>query len=71
MRKDRSCGEISIFVHESLSFKMRQDLGINSEAVESLNIQIFNKSCKNIIHNTIYRPPYGDTETKESSRKLL
>ena len=50
---------------------MRQDLGINSEAVESLSIEIFNKTCKNIILNTFYRPPNEDTETKESSRKLL
>ena len=38
IRKNRRGGGISIFVHESLSFKRRQDLGINSEAVESLSI---------------------------------
>ena len=41
IRKNRRGGGISIFVHESLSFKRRQDLGINSEAVESISIEVF------------------------------
>ena len=45
-----------------LSFKRQQDLGINSEAVESVSIEILNKKCKNTILNTIYRPPHGDIE---------
>ena len=35
IRKNRRGGGISVFVHESLSFKRRQDLDINSEAEES------------------------------------
>ena len=38
IRKNHLGGGISIFVHESLSFKRRQDLGINSETLESLSI---------------------------------
>ena len=49
IRKNHNGGEISIFVHESLSFKGRQDLGINSEATQSLIIEILNKMCENII----------------------
>ena len=45
-----------------LSFKRQQDLDINSEAVESVSIEILNKKCKNIILNTIYRPRHGDIE---------
>ena len=66
MRKKCRGGGISIFLHESLSFKRRQDLGINLEAVESLSIEILNKKCKNITLNTIYRPPNGDIETCEN-----
>ena len=68
IRKNRRGGGISIFVHELLPFKKREDLGVNSEAVESLSIEILNKKCKNIILNRIYRPPNGDIETCE---KLL
>ena len=49
-----------------MSFKSRQDLGINSEVAESLSIEILNKKCKNVILNTIYRPPNGDIETCEN-----
>ena len=70
IRKNRWGGGISIFVHESLSFKRREDLGINSEALESPSIEILNK-CKNIIPNTIYRPPNGDIETCETYFKNL
>ena len=64
-------GGISIFVHESLSFKRRQDLGINSEAGESLSIEILNEKCKNINLNTIYRPSNGDIETCKNKFKNL
>ena len=49
-----------------MSFKSQQDLGINSEVAESLSIEILNKKCKNVILNTIYRPPNGDIETCEN-----
>ena len=40
---DRRSGGISIFVRESLLFKTRHDLGIKSEALEILSIEILNK----------------------------
>ena len=69
--KNRRGRGISIFVHESLSLKRRQDLGTNSEAVESLSIEILNKKCKNTILKTIYRSPNGDIETCENYFKNL
>ena len=66
IRKNCWGGGISIFVHELLSLKRRQDLGINSEAVESLNIEFLNKKCKNIILNTIHRHLNGDIKIYET-----
>ena len=71
IRKNHRGREISIFVHESLPFKRRQNLGINLEAVDFLSIEILNKKCKNVILNTIYRPPNGDIETCENCFKNL
>ena len=71
IRKNRRNGRTTIFVHESQPFKWRQDLGIDSEAVESLNIEILNKTCKNTIFNTIYRPQNRDIETCENYFKNL
>ena len=41
-------------------FKLREDLSINCDAIESLSIEILSTKSKNIILNTIYRPPNGD-----------
>ena len=69
IRKNSRSGGISIFVHESLSFKRRQYLGISLEAMESLSISILSKKCKNIILNTIYRPSNGDIKICENHFK--
>ena len=71
IRKNDRGGGISIFVHESLSFKRQQDLGINLEAVGSFSIEVLNKKCKNIILNTVYRPLNGDIETCENYFKNI
>ena len=39
--------------------------------MESSSIEILNKTCKNRILNTIYRPPNGDIETCENCFKNL
>ena len=47
-------------------FKKRDDLSINSEAIESLLIQITNNESKNIIFNVLYRPPDRDIDVCEN-----
>ena len=47
-------------MHENLNFKLREDLSINCDAIQSLSIEISSTKSKNIILNTIYRPPNGD-----------
>ena len=37
-------GDISVFIHNSLTFKLRSDLGTNSNDIESLAIEIINKA---------------------------
>ena len=50
---------------ESLCYKLRKDLSINTEAIESLSIEISNKKASNLIFNAIYRPPTGDIKIFE------
>ena len=54
-----------MFIHESLCCKLRKDLSINSEAIESLSIEISNKKASNLIFNAICRPPTGDIKIFE------
>ena len=53
-------GGISMYIHDSLNFKSRRDLDINTKTVESLSIALISKKSKNTILSTIYRPPDGD-----------
>ena len=59
-RKYRKGGGVCVFVHENLSFKLTEDLSMTCDAVRSLSIEISSTKSKNIILNTIYRPPNGD-----------
>ena len=59
------------YIYTRVNINSGLNLGINSEAVESLSIKILNKKCRNIIRNTIYRPPNRDIETCENYFKNL
>ena len=65
VRNSSKGGGLCIFIHESLCCKLRKDLSINSEAIESLSIEISNKKASNLIFNAIYRPPTGDIKIFE------
>ena len=52
-------GGVSIYIHNSLNFKPRPDLSINSFDVESLSIELLCKKKKNTLINVLYRPPKG------------
>ena len=56
-------------MHENLSFKLREDLSINCDAIHSLSIEISSTKSKNIILNTIYRPRNGDMKQCETHFK--
>ena len=47
-------GGVCIFIHNSLNFKLRNELNVNNTNCESLCIEIMNKTTKNIIVNTMY-----------------
>ena len=63
-------GEFVFSVHENLSFKLREDLSINCDGIQSLSIEISSTKSKNIL-NTIYRPPNGDMKQCETHFKDL
>ena len=64
-------GGISLFLHNSLMYKMRNDISVNNDDIESLCVEIINKNTKNIIVNTIYRKPTGNIKPFESYLKTF
>ena len=71
IRKRRKGGGIVIFIGDSLLYKLRSDLTINCEDIESLSIEILNSQTRNIIFNVIYRPPNGDLNVCETFFKKI
>ena len=67
-RKNCREGGICIFLLESLSYKIRDDLTVNSSAIECL---CFNKNSKSIVLNLTYRPSNGDPNELENHFKNI
>ena len=59
-RKNRRGGGLCIFLLDSLSYKVRDDITVNSSAIECLCVEIFSKNSKSIVLNLAYRPPNDD-----------
>ena len=49
-----------MYIHDSLNFKSRRELDINTKNVESLSTELISKNSKNTFLPTIYRHPDGD-----------
>ena len=60
VRKHGRGDGICVFSHNSLTFKLRSDLGTNSNDIESLVIEIINKNSESVVINAQYRQPAGD-----------
>ena len=71
IRKSRQGGGIVIFICDSLLYKLRNDLSINCEDIESLSLEILNNQTRNIIFNVIYRPPNGHLNVCETFFKKI
>ena len=60
-----------IFLLESLFYKVRDDLAVNSSAIEYLCVEAFNKNSKSIVVNLAFRPPNGDPNELENHFKNI
>ena len=70
-RKNRRGGGLCIFLLEFLSYKVRDDLGVNSSAIECLYVEVFNKNSKIIVVNLAYQPANGDPNELENHFKNI
>ena len=63
--------EGSFFLCNTLSYKIRSDLNMNSDAIECFCLEISSKTSKNIILSLNYRPPNADTTLFEKHVKNI
>ena len=61
-RLSKKGGGVCIFLHNSLTYKVREDLSINNSHCESITIEIINTGKMNDILSVMYRPPAGSME---------
>ena len=70
VRENGQRGLVCIFVNESMSYKIREDLSINCDSIKSRPIEIINKR-KNIIFSVVYRLLNGNMKTCEDIFKSI
>ena len=58
--------EVSIYIDQNFSFKIRHDLTINCKDVESLSVEFITNLVRNTLFDVLYRPPNGHIDPFES-----
>lgn len=64
----RNCGKgvgVSINIKNSINFKLRPDLSINSTYIELLSRELLYDKKRNTLSNVLYSPPKGLAERLE------
>ena len=58
-KSSKTGGGICVYVLDEFTYQIRYDLSFSEPDFESFTLEIYNKSSKNIIVTTTYRPPNG------------
>ena len=66
VRYDRKGGGVSIYIHNSLNFKVLSNLCTNSVDIESLSIELSLDNKRSTFFNVLYRPLNGKIEPFET-----
>lgn len=56
---NRTGGGTCLFLHNSINYKLRSNLSINTDDCESLTVELINQNTRNIIVTVMYRKPAG------------
>lgn len=59
-------GGVCTYIHKSYPYLVKHSECISNRDVECLSIELLIKKAKNIVINTIYRPPSGNIESSEN-----
>ena len=71
IRKGSKGGGVSIYIHKTLNYKLRNDISICHPDIEALSIEIIKENKKNLIITGLYRPPRGDEKNFRKEYKKL
>ena len=62
VRKQKKVVGVSLYIHQFVEFKIRNDLSINLDDIESISVEILFENRKNVIFHVLYRQPKGQIE---------
>ena len=69
VRKQNRGGGVSMYIHQSTEFKIRNDLSINFDNVGSISAELLFENRKNTTFNVLSRQPKGQIEPFEKFSK--
>ena len=61
---------VSVYIHKSVNFKIRNDLNVNNKDRVSLSVEIWSDKERNALVNVLYRPPNGQIEPFKNFLRL-
>ena len=70
-RKNKKGGGICIYTHKSIYFKIKNDVDLFNDEIETASVEIFNNNLKNFIITGIYRPPKDNIKFFKDYREEL
>ena len=59
-RNNQKGGGICIYIHKQLEFKLKNDIYIFNNEIETCSIEMISSKSRNFVVIDVYRPPKGD-----------
>ena len=59
------------FLTWTLSYKVKDDLAVNSGVIKCFCVEVFNKNSKSIVLDLTYQPPNGDSNERKNHFKNI
>ena len=71
-KKNKKGGGICIYIHKIIHFKVRNDVDLFNDEIETASVEIVNNNLKDFIITEIYCPPKGNIKFfKDYCKELL
>ena len=70
-RNNKKGSGVSIYIHKQLEFKLRNDIDIFKNKIETCSVEIINSKSRNFVVTGIYRPPKGDIKALKTIVKIF
>ena len=67
--RKKNGGGISIYIHKHLELKLRNDIDIFNNEIDTCSVEIINSKSRSFVVTAVYRPPKGDIKVFKNYSK--